>query len=225
LVLAIFLIVYLGMLLGGLPGLQLDRSGVALLGAIALSALGAVTPGEAARAVHLPTMLLLFSFMVLSAQMRLAGFYGWVTRRIANAGWQPPALLALLVAVVAALSAVFSNYVVCLAMAPVLAGACRARRLEPVPFLLALACAANIGSAATLIGNPQNMLIGEVLELSFAAYARTALLPVLLGLVACWGIIAWLSRHCRTQACRWMRRYRSSPRPSWRATSCRTSPR
>jgi Na+/H+ antiporter NhaD/arsenite permease-like protein len=193
LVLTIFLLVYLGMLLGGLPGLQLDRTGVALLGAIALIALGAVTPREAARAVHLPTVLLLFSFMVLSAQMRLAGFYGWVTRRIADAGWQPTALLALLVAVVAALSAVFSNDVVCLAMAPVLVEACRARRLDPLPFLLALACAANIGSAATLIGNPQNMLIGEVLELSFCDYAHIALLPVLLGLVACWGIIAWLS--------------------------------
>jgi Na+/H+ antiporter NhaD/arsenite permease-like protein len=71
-------------------------------------------------------------------------------------------------------------------MAPVLAQACIARRLDPVPYLLALACAANIGSAATLIGNPQNMLIGEVLGLSFGGYLRDAMVPVLLGLAALW---------------------------------------
>ncbi|MBK9244122.1 MAG: hypothetical protein IPM30_04585 [Burkholderiales bacterium] len=62
-----------------------------------------------------------------------------------------PSLLAAVIVVVAALSAVFSNDVVCLAVAPVLADACLRRGLDPVPFLLALACAANIGSAATLI--------------------------------------------------------------------------
>lgn len=81
---------------------------------------------------------------------------------------------------VAVLSAVFSNDIVCLAVAPVLIDVCRARRLNPVPFLLALACAANVGSAATLIGNPQNMLIGETLALPFAGYMREAALPVAL---------------------------------------------
>jgi Na+/H+ antiporter NhaD/arsenite permease-like protein len=76
-------------------------------------------------------------------------------------------------------------------MAPVLVHACLGRRLDPVPFLLALACASNIGSAATLIGNPQNMLIGEVLQLDFAAYARDAALPVLLSLLALWAVLAW----------------------------------
>jgi Na+/H+ antiporter NhaD/arsenite permease-like protein len=79
-------------------------------------------------------------------------------------------------------------------MAPVLADACLARRLNPLPFLLALACAANIGSAATLIGNPQNMLIGETLRLSFAGYAREAAVPVLLGLAATWTIVAFAAR-------------------------------
>jgi Na+/H+ antiporter NhaD/arsenite permease-like protein len=192
-VLIVFLLVYLGMILGDLPGLQIDRTGIALLGAIALVGLGAVTPEQAAQSVHLPTLLLLFSFMVLSAQMRLGGFYTRVTRRIAALEVNPPALLALLIAAVAMLSAVFSNDIVCLAMAPVLADACLKRRLNPVPFLLALACAANVGSAATLIGNPQNMLIGETLRLSFAGYALEAAVPVLLGLAAAWAIIALLS--------------------------------
>ncbi len=191
---AVFSIVYLGMILGGLPFLQLDRTGVALLGAIALVAIGELTPAQAAQSIHLPTLLLLFSFMVISAQMRLGGFYTWVTQRIGALPLSPPALLGSVIAVVAALSAVFSNDVVCLAIAPVLADACLRRGLDPVPFLLALACAANIGSAATLIGNPQNMLIGEVLKLPFGGYFLEAIVPVLLGLVALWALLAWQSR-------------------------------
>jgi len=95
---------------------------------------------------------------------------------------------------VAALSAVFSNDIVCLAIAPVLIHACTRLKLDPVPYLLALACAANIGSAWTLIGNPQNMLIGQTLRMSFAGYSAEAALPVALGLIATWGLIAWQSR-------------------------------
>lgn len=190
-ILIIFLIVYLGMILGGLPYLKLDRTGVALLGAIALVSINALGLEEAVAAVDLPTMTLLFSFMVVSAQMRLGGFYDWITRKLGGLDLRPPALLAVLVAVAAALSAVFSNDIVCLAMAPVLVDACRQRKLDPVPFLLALACAANIGSAATLIGNPQNMLIGQTLRLPFYGYFLDAIVPVGLGLLASWALIVW----------------------------------
>jgi len=189
-VLLIFGLVYLGMILGGLPFLQLDRTGVALLGAIAMIASDAISVDEAARAIHLPTILLLFAFMVVSAQMRLGGFYDWVTVRLAAMPVSPPVLLGMLIAVVALLSAVFSNDIVCLAVAPVLVDACVRRRLDPIPFLLALACAANIGSAATLIGNPQNMLIGQTLGLPFAGYALEAAVPVMAGLLLTWGLIA-----------------------------------
>ena len=190
----IFLIVYLGMILGGLPFLQLDRTGVALLGAIALISFDAVTLEEAANAVHLPTIILFFSFMVLSAQMRLGGFYGWVTRGLATLPLSPEGLLGVMMLIVALLSAVFSNDIVCLAVAPVLIAACQKRKLDPVPYLLALACAANIGSAWTLIGNPQNILVGQALRLSFHGYFLEALVPVALGLVAAWILISWLTR-------------------------------
>lgn len=196
-IVAIFFLVYLGMILGGLPFLQLNRAGVALLGAIALVAIEAVTPDTAARSVHLPTVVLLFSFMVISAQLRLGGFYRRVTLWLSALPLSPPALLGAVVAAVAALSAVFSNDIVCLSIAPVLAEACARRRLDPLPFLLGLACAANVGSAATLIGNPQNMLIGSALELSFGGYAAEAAVPVLLGLGATWAVIA------RKQRGRW----------------------
>jgi Na+/H+ antiporter NhaD/arsenite permease-like protein len=193
-ILIVFLVVYLGMILGGLPFLQLDRTGVALLGAIALISFDAVTLEEAANAVHLPTIILFFSFMVLSAQMRLGGFYGWVTRGLATLSLSPEGLLGVMMLIVALLSAVFSNDIVCLAIAPVLIGACEKRSLDPVPYLLALACAANIGSAWTLIGNPQNILVGQTLRLSFHGYFLEALVPVALGLVAAWALISWLTR-------------------------------
>jgi Na+/H+ antiporter NhaD/arsenite permease-like protein len=193
-IVVIFLVVYLGMILGELPFLQLDRTGVALLGAIALITFDAVSLQDAAEAVHLPTIILLFSFMVVSAQMRLGGFYDWVTLRIAALPLSPPQLLGALMAVVAALSAVFSNDIICIAVAPVLINACTRRSLDPVPYLLALTCASNIGSAATLIGNPQNMLSGQTLRLSFGGYFAETVLPVALGLGAAWALIAWQTR-------------------------------
>jgi len=189
-IVAIFGVVYLGMFLGGLPRLKLDRSGVALLGAIAVLAFTGLSVEDAARAVDLPTIVLLFAFMVVSAQMRLGGFYTAVTRRVGAMPLSPAGLLAALIVVAGAMSAVFSNDVVCLAMAPVVARLALARGLNPVPLLVGLACAANIGSAATLIGNPQNMLIGSVMKLHFAGYARAALLPVALSLGLLW---AWLA--------------------------------
>ncbi len=188
-VIVVFGVVYLGMFLGGLPRLRLDRSGVALLGAVAVIAISGMGVVEAAEAIDLPTILLLFAFMVISAQMRLGGFYAAVTRRVGELPLSDAALLAALIAVAAVLSAVFSNDVVCLAMTPIVARLCLRRGANPLPFLIGLACAANIGSAATLIGNPQNMLIGSVLRLDFAGYARAALVPVLVSLVLLWG---WL---------------------------------
>jgi Na+/H+ antiporter NhaD/arsenite permease-like protein len=190
-VLLIFVFVYAGMMLGGIPGLALDRSGVALLGAIALLATNRITLDVASRAVDLPTMSLLFGLMVVSAQFHLGGFYTHVTRRIVAARVSAWGLLALLILISGVLSALLANDIVCLAVAPVLVEACARRKLDPVPFLLALACAANVGSAATLIGNPQNMLVGEALHLSFAGYLLEAALPAVLGLAAVWVVVVW----------------------------------
>jgi Na+/H+ antiporter NhaD/arsenite permease-like protein len=193
-VVAVFVFVYLGMLLGEIPGLALDRTGVALLGALALVASERVSPAAAWQAIDVPTIALLFGLMVVSAQFRLGGFYTWVTRRLAAARVSPPVLLALLVVVVGGLSAVLANDIVCLAVAPLLVEGCARRGLNPVPFLLALACAANVGSAATLIGNPQNMLIGQRLHLAFAGYLLDAAVPSLLGLAVVWLVVAVSAR-------------------------------
>ncbi len=190
----VFGFVYVGMVLGRIPGLALDRTGVALLGAIALLAEGQVGMADLGRAVDLPTLALLFGLMVVSAQFRLGGFYSRLAGRLAAAPLSPPLLLGLLVAAAGVLSAVLANDIVCLAMTPVLLDGTARRGLDPEPFLLALACAANIGSAATLIGNPQNMLIGQVLHLSFAGYLADGLPPTAAGLLVVWGVVVWLYR-------------------------------
>ncbi|MGQ9724509.1 MAG: SLC13 family permease [Tepidimonas sp.] len=197
---AVFLIVYLGMFLGGLPRLRLDRTGVAVLGAIAMIAVNGWTVSEAASAIDLPTLVLLFAFMLVSAQMRLGGFYTAVTRAVGAWPLPPVALMGALLGVVAALSAVFSNDVVCLAVTPVIVRIAWRRGWDPVPWLVGVACASNIGSAATLIGNPQNMLIGSVMGVPFGAYLRAALPPVLLALLGLWGLLAWRLRAHRHPA-------------------------
>jgi Na+/H+ antiporter NhaD/arsenite permease-like protein len=189
-VVGVFLLVYVGMIVGEIPQLRLDRTGFALVGAIALVATGRISTRGAWVAIDVPTMALLFGLMVISAQFRLGGFYAALTRRLGRGDHTPAGLLALVIATAGALSAVLANDIVCLAMAPVIVEICTARRLAPIPYLLALACASNVGSAGTLIGNPQNMLIGQTLELSFAAYLIDGGVPALAGLVIVWLVIA-----------------------------------
>jgi Na+/H+ antiporter NhaD/arsenite permease-like protein len=190
-VLLVFLLVYAGMILGRLPGLALDRAGVAVLGAMALVAGGGLTVSEALGAADASTLALLFGLMIVSAQLRLGGFYTAATRVLATSASSPAGLLARVMAVSALLSALLANDIVCLAMTPILVESTLARGLSPVPYLLGLALAANLGSAATLIGNPQNMLIGQVTGLAFAGYLAAAWPCVLAGLIVAWAAIVW----------------------------------
>ena len=149
---------------------------------------------QAAKSIDLSTITLLFAFMVISAQLRLGGFYTRTAEAVTSLKSSPSLLLAAVILLTGVLSAVFMNDIVCLALPPVIIQTCRHRRLDPVPYLLAIACAANVGSAATLIGNPQNILIGQALRLSFSGYLIMAGIPSLLGLVIMWAVIAWQYR-------------------------------
>jgi Na+/H+ antiporter NhaD/arsenite permease-like protein len=173
----VFVLVYIGMALGRVPGLAIDRTGVALLGLIVLLASGDLTLDEAGQAVDMPTIALLFALMILSAQFEHSGFYGWVASRIVHAARNPKTLLGVLVAVTGALAAVFTNDVVVFALTPLVAAGLMSQKLDPRPYLIGLAGAANAGSAATLIGNPQNILIGQAGGLDFWSYLVLALPP------------------------------------------------
>lgn len=186
----VFVLVYIGMALGRVPGLAIDRTGVALLGLIALLASGDLTVEEAGAAVDLPTIMLLFALMILSAQFEHSGFYGWVARQIVQAARNPRTLLAALVGVTGCLSAIFTNDVVVFALTPLVATGLAAQKLDPRPYLIGLAGAANAGSAATLIGNPQNILIGQAGGLDFWRYLAFALPPTVACLAITFFVIA-----------------------------------
>ncbi|MGE3907026.1 MAG: SLC13 family permease, partial [Reyranellaceae bacterium] len=128
------------------------------------------------------TLLLLFALMIISAQFGAAGFYDWCAARITTAKGSPTMLLAITVGVAGGLSAVLANDIVVFAMTPLLCRGLLARDLDPRPFLIALACASNAGSAATVIGNPQNILIGQAGELDFWQFMLVCGPPALISL-------------------------------------------
>jgi len=191
-ILTIFLITYLGVAIGRVPRLVLDRTGIALLGALMMILVGALSPDEALAAIHFPALLLLYGLMVISAQLRLGGFYSWLAIRVT--GWieRPALFLFLLMAVGGGLAAVLANDILCFAFTPVVSVAVRRRGLNPIPFLLGLAMSTNLGSAATLIGNPQSMLIGQVGGLSFGGFLMWCAPPSILSLLATYGILTLL---------------------------------
>lgn len=191
---AVFVLVYAGMALGRVPGLSIDRTGIALVGAVVLVASGAVPPHDAVAAIDFPTLAILFGLMVLSAQFALGGFYDWCALRLARAGHGPAWLLATVVLVAGGLSAVLANDVVAYAMTPMLCRGLLARGLDPRPYLIALAGAANAGSAGTLIGNPQNILIGQVGGLDFWRFMAACGVPALLGLACVFATVALVWR-------------------------------
>jgi Na+/H+ antiporter NhaD/arsenite permease-like protein len=190
----IFCVTYFGIAVGGMPGLTIDRTGVAVLGAIAMVASGAVPLKAALGAVDAPTLLLLFGLMLVSAQLRLSGFYTRAAQALGGLTAQPKRFLLWLMLVSGLLSAVLVNDIVCLAFTPVLTVAVLRARLNPMPYLIGLACASNIGSAATLIGNPQNMLIGQVARLGFGPFLVWCAVPVLLSMAAAFAILVWIYR-------------------------------
>lgn len=189
---AIFAATYLGMAVGRVPGLRVDRTGIGLIAAILLFGIGAVDEGRIVEAVDFPTIIILFGLMILSAQFAASGFYDWCSLRIATARGTPAQLLAITVATTGALSAILVNDVVVFAMAPLLCAGMRARGLDPRPFLIGLAGAANAGSAATIVGNPQNIVIGQVGQLEFWSFLAACGVPAGAALV-CVFLVVWLA--------------------------------
>jgi Na+/H+ antiporter NhaD/arsenite permease-like protein len=174
---AIFLATYATIAAGRAPFLRIDRTGAAVVGAILMVVTGAIAFDDAVRAVDFHTIVLLFGMMIIVAHLRLAGGIAALARLVAARVTAPAALIVALVFSAGVLSALFVNDTICLVFTPVVLDIAAARRHRPLPYLLALATGANIGSVATVTGNPQNMLIGSVSGLSYVSFAA-ALAPV-----------------------------------------------
>ena len=187
----IFIATYFVLAIGRFPGLRLDRTGAAIIGASLIVAFGVLKLDEAYAAIHMDTIVLLFGMMIVVANLRLSGFFTLVSEWVVEHAHAPLTLLSAIAVVSAVLSAFFVNDTVCIALAPLVAEVTKSLRRNPVPYLLALAMSSNIGSVATLTGNPQNMLIGSFSGIGYTTFTR-ALAPVAaIGLVVCVAIL-WL---------------------------------
>ncbi|OPZ14084.1 MAG: Inner membrane protein YbiR [Alphaproteobacteria bacterium ADurb.BinA280] len=186
----VFVLVYLGMALGRVPGLRIGRSGMAMSGAAVLLVSGAVPQGLAA-AMDWPTVTLLFALMLIGAHFAESGAFAVVAARLARLQVRATVLLAWVVGISGLLSAVLVNDIVVYALVPMLVVGVQARGLDSRPYLLATAMASNAGSAASLIGNPQNLLIGEIGRLDMLDFLALAGLPALAGLVITYVVVRW----------------------------------
>jgi Na+/H+ antiporter NhaD/arsenite permease-like protein len=178
----IFAITYLVLAIGRLPGFRIDRTGAAIIGASFMLGVNALSLDEAYRAINFDTIILLFGMMIVVANLELSGFFALVAERVVERAHSPLLLLIAIVGVSGVFSAFFVNDTMCLVLTPLVLEVAGALRRNPVPYLLAVAMAANIGSVATITGNPQNMLIG-----SFSAIPYRHFLAVL-GPVALAGL-------------------------------------
>ncbi|MDX3807020.1 anion transporter [Bosea thiooxidans] len=177
LAIAIFLATYVAIAIGRLPGLRVDRAGAALIGAALMVGCGVLSLEEAYRAIDLDTITLLLGMMIVVANLRLSGFFRMVTGWAAGRARHPVLLLSVVVITTGVLSAFLVNDAICLVMAPIVITLTRALDRNPVPYLIAVALASNVGSTATITGNPQNMIIGNLSGIFYAAFTG-ALLPI-----------------------------------------------
>ncbi len=182
--LAIFALTYLAVAAGRVPFLSVDRPAAALLGAVLMVAAGVLTPAEAGAAVNGDTLGLLLGMMILSAYLGEAGFFAWASALVLRSVSGPRALLWALVFTSGALSALLVNDTVCLMVTPLVLRLVDDAELPALPYLLALAFGSNAGSAATLTGNPQNMIVGTLSGIPYARFAAALVVPALAALVA-----------------------------------------
>jgi len=177
LAIVIFLATYVAIAIGRMPGLRVDRAGATLIGAALMVGCGVLSLEDAYRAIDLDTITLLLGMMIVVANLRLSGFFRMVTGWAAGRARHPALLLSVVVITTGVLSVFLVNDAICLVIAPIVITLTRALDRNPVPYLISVALASNVGSTATITGNPQNMIIGNLSGISYGAFTG-ALLPI-----------------------------------------------
>src|SRR5882724_6550684 len=187
----IFLASYVVFALGKFPGLKIDRTGAAIIGAIAMVVFRVVPGDEALRAVDFSTIVLLFAMMLVVGGLELSGFFEWIAElvlRHVKSGMLLPAVIA----TCGLLSAFFVNDIVCLVMVPFVLALTQKMHLPAIPFLLAVATSSNIGSVATITGNPQNILIGAYSGIGYRDFLLHLGPVAVVGLALDWLVLHWM---------------------------------
>src|SRR5882724_4566952 len=171
LTLIIFILTYVVIALGEIPWTRIDRTGAALAGAVAMVVTGALSEAAAEHAIDFHTIALLLGMMIVVANLRLSGAFSFFARALLSRAQSGFGMLAMTVTASGLLAAFFINDVVCLALTPLIIDAAEIADVDPIPLLLGLATASNIGSAATITGNPQNMIVAGFAHLSYSSFA------------------------------------------------------
>jgi Na+/H+ antiporter NhaD/arsenite permease-like protein len=192
--LAIIAVTIIGVAVGRYPFLRMNRASIALTGATALIVLGAMTLDEAYAALDLDTLTLLFAMMILNVSLRRAGFFSVVGHWVIHYAHSSRQLLALIIIASGILSAVFLNDTIVLVFTPLVLDICASVNRRPIPYLVALVTAANIGSTATITGNPQNMIIGVASGIHFARFTAYLGPVALVGLALIWLVVVLVYR-------------------------------
>lgn len=175
----IFTLTYIGLALGRVPRLRMDRAGIAFVGATLMLIAGVLTLKQAVstESIDFKTLFLLFGMMIVVGVLGLSGFFEQLTSMALRRIRTPKGLLAATIGLSGVLSAFLINDVVCVALTPLVLGLARRMKLDPIPHLIGLATAANVGSTGTITGNPQNIYIGSHSGISYLRFA-SRLLPV-----------------------------------------------
>jgi len=190
----VVVVTLIGVALGRYPWVRMNRASIALVGATTLVMLGVPPLAEGLRSIDLDTLGLLFGMMVINVNLRLAGFFERVGSWIARHANTPRRLLALLVGCSGMLSALLLNDTVVLAFTPLVIMTTESLGRRPLPYLVALVTAANVGSVATITGNPQNILIGASSGLGYLEFSAHLAPVALVGLVVVWATVAFVYR-------------------------------
>ncbi len=190
----IFAITYMVLAIGRLPGFRIDRTGAAIIGASFMVGVNALSVDDASRAINFDTIILLFGMMIVVVNLRLSGFFSLVAERVVEHARRPTALLAAIVGVAGLFSAFFVNDTMCLVLTPLVLEIAETLDRNPVPYLLAVAMGSNIGSVATITGNPQNMMIGSFSGIGYRHFLATLAPVALFGLVLTVALIRFAYR-------------------------------
>jgi Na+/H+ antiporter NhaD/arsenite permease-like protein len=190
----IFIGTYLVLAIGRLPGFRVDRTGAAIIGASLMIAFNVLTLDEAYASIDFNTIILLFGMMIVVANLRLSGFFAAVSERAVRHAHHPLTLLVSIILISGIFSAFFVNDTMCLVLTPLVLEIVLALKRNPVPYLLAVAMASNVGSVATITGNPQNMMIGVFSKIPYREFTSALAPTAVVGLLLTFTVIAIIYR-------------------------------
>lgn len=167
------------------PVLPIGRSAGSLVGAVLMVVFEVLSPTEAFNSLNLPILGQKFGSMVLTIYLERADLHMHLQTALSWRSWGRKDFLCRLCLLAAISSALLTNDTTCLILTQFVLKFCRDRNLPPLPFLIALATSSNIGSAATSIGNPQNLVIvTQSSNITFGAFLKGLLPAVMAGLAA-----------------------------------------